>query len=676
MIWLASFPRAGNTFFRNVLYEVYGIESSTFHREPGRAVDENYEQYQVVKTHLLPNQLEPSSPDIKSVYIIRDGRDSLVSIAHHRKDIIEPGSDFYNNLLEAILALGGSFFGGWSENVRQWTERADVVIRFEDLVKDPIPEVEKLRAIMDLPEPQLDKLPTFKDLKFGNPKYGAGHGKNFNKDIRQKNFRKGKVGSYKEEMPAELEELFWQIHGGMMEQWNYTDASSSFIPNPNTYKVLIEVSKIFTRDNDGVKRYLIELIEHLLLILQHKPNWQVDFFYQNKIKSIQSLRADIEEKGLSNFNVLEQLEEEHNIERVKLHEYESGLLGLKARIKETLPGWLYAGLSYPYRKGPFRAMLRISRELTSKKKAIEIRNANIERFNSYDLIHVPLPQHLVHVSHLDTRFLVTVHDLTHKLLPEFHKEDNIRLAEKGMSLMLKKKADMLAISGATRKDLLDNYKVTEEKIHLVLEAASKGKFNRDQRKRSLAPVREKYNLPEGTFLLCLSTLEPRKNLPNTIKAFLKLIAEYPELEAQLVICGKKGWKIDELFENESLQSDRIHFTGFVDDDDLPLLYAHARALCYVSHYEGFGLPLLEAMSCGTPVIYGNNSSMPEVAGEGGLPADANQVDEIKNQMYRLLSDDALHQEKARLAWEHANTFSWLKAALQTLKVYEKIIDRS
>ncbi|HRW76650.1 MAG TPA: sulfotransferase domain-containing protein, partial [Saprospiraceae bacterium] len=99
MIWLASFPRSGNTFFRNVLYEVYGIESSTYHQEANYPLEADYDQFDVVKTHLLPSQLVPADPRIKKVYIVREGRDALVSIAHHRKDIVQPGTDYYLNLL-------------------------------------------------------------------------------------------------------------------------------------------------------------------------------------------------------------------------------------------------------------------------------------------------------------------------------------------------------------------------------------------------------------------------------------------------------------------------------------------------------------------------------------------------------------------------------------------------
>jgi len=205
MIWLASFPRSGNTFFRNVLFDVYGIESSEFHMETDKKVLKDFASY--------------------PVYIIRDGRDALVSIAHHRKDIVAPGSNYYKNLAEAILARGGSFFGGWSVNVEKWTNKADIVIRYEDLIKDPIGQIERLREIMELPEPKLEKLPTFQSLKKGTPQYGSG-GKKLKRTEQKieranKFFRRGVAGSYKDEMPKIFQLLFWLKNRKQMKANNY-----------------------------------------------------------------------------------------------------------------------------------------------------------------------------------------------------------------------------------------------------------------------------------------------------------------------------------------------------------------------------------------------------------------------------------------------------------------------
>ncbi len=225
MIWLASYPRSGNTFFRIVLHEVYGIESSTFHLESRYPVDPDYDKYPVVKTHLLPGQLVPRDPDIPAVYLVRDGRDALVSMANQRVDLIDSASDFRQNLKEAILAEGGSYFGGWSRNVSEWLKRAAVVIRFEDLIRDPVSSIERIRPLLDLPTPDLSRVPTFRDLKSREFKYGSGIEHGFSEDRRKKmldkNFRRGKVGSWRDEMPEDLHRLFWELHGAAMKVLGY-----------------------------------------------------------------------------------------------------------------------------------------------------------------------------------------------------------------------------------------------------------------------------------------------------------------------------------------------------------------------------------------------------------------------------------------------------------------------
>ncbi len=224
MIWLASFPRSGNTYFRNILYEVYGIESSSYHTTNGIVDLPEYETFQVVKTHMLPSQLPEKYKNAKSVYLVRDGRDALVSIAHHRKDIVVPGSNYYKNLLEAVLARGGSFFGGWGGNVEEWSLQADLVIKYEDLIKNPIKELEKVNKIMDLPEPKVDKLPSFADLKNGTPKYGTekkNQDKMAKKELSKKFYRRGIAGSYKDELPYIFRILFWLKNRKQMKKLNY-----------------------------------------------------------------------------------------------------------------------------------------------------------------------------------------------------------------------------------------------------------------------------------------------------------------------------------------------------------------------------------------------------------------------------------------------------------------------
>ena len=222
MVWLVSYPRSGNTFVRNILYHVYGMESSVYHNLPGRKVPDNFSLSPFVKTHLLPGQLPENLQDAPAVYIVRDGRDAIVSEAWHRKNFHAPRSRVRHTMLEAILAHRGTYFGGWSTHVQQWMPKAAVIIRFEDLRTDPIAQVERLRSIIALPEPDIGRLPTFESQKTGAPKYGQVEGSGRNRAF----FRKGRAGGWREEMPRWQQHAFWRYHGPVMEAVGYRQDGS------------------------------------------------------------------------------------------------------------------------------------------------------------------------------------------------------------------------------------------------------------------------------------------------------------------------------------------------------------------------------------------------------------------------------------------------------------------
>lgn len=222
--WLASFPRYGNTFFRNILFYVYGVKSSSCHWSTKKSALKSFDRYDVVKAHLLPDELVPGNPDIPAIYLVRDARDSLLSLAHHRSDIVLQVSDFSTNLYEATVAWQNSFFGGWSYNVNSWLESASGVIRFEDLIRDEKAVFKQVEQVIPLPKANWENLPSFKEMKFGNPRY---HGQ-----VLKKFFRKGKSGSWKYEMSQEKLELFWHFHGDTMERLGYRRASALVPQNP------------------------------------------------------------------------------------------------------------------------------------------------------------------------------------------------------------------------------------------------------------------------------------------------------------------------------------------------------------------------------------------------------------------------------------------------------------
>lgn len=668
MIWLASFPRSGNTFFRNILFEVYGLESSTFHREENYPMDENYAAYPFVKTHLLPDQLPEEHRAAPKVYLVRDGRDALVSLAHHRKDIIEPGTDFYTNLLEATLALGGSYFGGWSENVKQWTAEADVVIRYEDLIEDPLGEVEKLRKIIALPEPKQERLPTFEKLKFGQPQYGSGATFLAREEevaaLARKNFRKGKAGSWKQEMPTELLTLFYELHGAVLKGYNYSrDDNEGHFLHP--VRVLMEANKLSDATMDGVRRYQVELLQALRALQVKLPDTlTVDCMIGDAIKPLEAVIDMVNKEAATGAE--NEVTDEGLLQGEPPSGYENTLLQFKGWLANHLPLAIYEPMRRLYTKSPARSMLNW---LSITVRRIRSRAERQQIIQSYDLVHIPLPQNYFFVKQFRLPVVGTVHDLTHLIFPEFHEKHNIKLSEAGMRFLRKTSARMIAVSRATKRDIHAHYDIPDDHVQVVYEAANGDLFNPVKLPERLQQVRSRYHIPEGPYLVSLSTIEPRKNLANTLAAFLELKSAGGFEDLTFVVCGKRGWKVNTLYDESHPHAASIHFTGYVADEDLAAIYSGARALCYVAHYEGFGLPPLEAMLCGTPVLYGDNSSMPEVVRDGGIGVDAGSIEAIRAGMEQILRADEAALRKTAL--RRARGFSWLRTAYETFLTYQQ-----
>ena len=440
--------------------------------------------------------------------------------------------------------------------------------------------------------------------------------------------------------------------------------------SPRPRRVLIEANKLLMPGNDGVKRYLTELLDSLAMLEQKLfPEWEIDLYVLggNPIK----LRERREELHRTNTVAGQEKERiEKKIEAIKKRRpFEVRMLQAKEKVRDSLPGWIYQLLIRAYERLPIRYLFLLYRKAVTRRE----NRALAAIFDRYDLIHIPLPQNFHYLQNVRGKFLLTVHDLTHKHFPGFHTADNAAQAEEGMQQAMRKNAHILAVSEATKADVMQEYPVDADRIHVVYEACNHDQFRPHKGRERLKTVLEKYRLPDCRYFLALSTLEPRKNLLNTIKAFEALVAECADENLALFICGKKGWKTDGLLKKEHVADKNIFFTGFVAEADLPVLYSHALALCYVSFYEGFGLPPLEAMACGATVIYGGNSSMPEVIGDAGLPADPGDAGDIKTQMKILLQDEKMRVLLSEKALMRARQFSWMKAARETLRVYERMM---
>lgn len=270
--------------------------------------------------------------------------------------------------------------------------------------------------------------------------------------------------------------------------------------------------------------------------------------------------------------------------------------------------------------------------------------------------------------------IITIYDLSFILFPErLHPLRRLYLRW-GTRYSARKAQRVIAISASTKRDIVKLVGVAESKVDVVLCGVDED-FQPLENHRVLDDFRRKRHLPEQ-MILFVGTIEPRKNLITLLRgyALLRKKVQLPPL----VIGGAKGWHHQEVFsvaEELGLQEDII-FPGYIPQEELPLWYCAADFFIYPSLYEGFGLPPLEAMACGTPVIISNTSSLPEVVGEAGILVDPENAEQIAEAMQRVLADNDLRAEMRRRGLNRAREFSWQKAAQETVKVYEQAMTDS
>jgi glycosyltransferase involved in cell wall biosynthesis len=226
---------------------------------------------------------------------------------------------------------------------------------------------------------------------------------------------------------------------------------------------------------------------------------------------------------------------------------------------------------------------------------------------------------------------------------------------------------IIAVSEATKKDLVKVMKVSPKRIKVIHEAVDQ-KIFRKQPESKINLVRKKYGLAKDYFIY-VGTIQPRKNLVRLIEAFSKM----PSKKYDLVLAGKPGWLYDEIYQAPKKfgVEERVKFLGFVDTEDLTSLYSGALSFVFPSLYEGFGLPILEAMACRLPVLTSNTSSMPEVSGSRAILVDPKNVEDIAKGLNLLSRNEKLRTELANKGWEWSKSFSWEKTARETLKVLEE-----
>jgi len=275
-----------------------------------------------------------------------------------------------------------------------------------------------------------------------------------------------------------------------------------------------------------------------------------------------------------------------------------------------------------------------------------------------------------------TPSLLTVHDLSFLRYPQGAHPALLAWLSRAVPRGLRRARHVLADSESTRADLIELMGIPAGRI-TVIGAGVEERFRPVTDAMTLADVRTRYHLPDR-FILGVSTLEPRKNFTGLIAAFGQLVTasgwSSSVADLHLVIAGGKGWLYDDIFAAAAASParDRIHFAGFVADEDLPALYTLAELFAFPSHYEGFGIPVLEAMACGTPVVCADNSSLPEVAGDAALLVEAADADALSGAMHELLMDVALRQTLIERGLKQAKRFTWEGAARRLLAVYQSV----
>lgn len=270
--------------------------------------------------------------------------------------------------------------------------------------------------------------------------------------------------------------------------------------------------------------------------------------------------------------------------------------------------------------------------------------------------------------------VITIYDLTALLFPEYHTARNRELQER-KHLFAQGGADVvIAISEATKRDVVTHLNVPAERVQVVyggVEAAMRPIEDSEVLARALAPL----GLDPGGYILHVGTIEPRKNLVRLVEAYSLAREAARSAFPRLALVGAKGWDFEEVFERvEALGlQDQVLFTGRVGRDLLPFVYNGAVLFVYPSLYEGFGLPVLEAMACGVPVIASNVSSLPEIVGEAGVLVDSTETEQLANMIAGLLGDRERRLELRAVGLERAGRFSWQRAARETLKVYDRCL---
>lgn len=291
-----------------------------------------------------------------------------------------------------------------------------------------------------------------------------------------------------------------------------------------------------------------------------------------------------------------------------------------------------------------------------------------KRFSPHALYHEPGFAALPYAGPM----VMTVYDLSCFDHPDMHPAERVRLVEQHMPASLARAERIIVISEATGRALHTRFNIPTERIRRTYLAADACFHPRSA--AAVAPVIAGFSLQAGAYVLSVGTLEPRKNLPALFAAYAGLPATLRR-QFPLVVAGMKGWQENAAlrFAAPLLQKGELRLLGYVSDDILPFLYAGAAAFVYPSRYEGFGLPPLEAMAAGIPVITSNQTSLPEIVGDAGVMVDPDDVDGLRENLRQLLENRTYASDLGQRGLLRSRLFSWSRCISETKSVYEEIL---
>jgi glycosyltransferase involved in cell wall biosynthesis len=344
----------------------------------------------------------------------------------------------------------------------------------------------------------------------------------------------------------------------------------------------------------------------------------------------------------------------------------------------AMPPWLFYGTSWEQeiRRTAFPG----TREINGAIKRMLPSPHLVTRFLKQGCFSMGVQRHRIGLYHepayLAFRFrgptVVTVHDLSWVRHPETHPADRVREMNRLMPWVVERASHVVVDSEFVRQEVIDHYGVRKDRVTTALLGVSP-EF-RPMGVHECAPVLTQLGLQAGRYLLAVGTLEPRKNLTTVIAAFAQL-PDAVRRNYPLIIVGMNGWGMDRFSASlrHLIDAGEVRMLGYVPQSDLPALYAGARLFVYPSLYEGFGLPPLEAMACGVPVIASHRASLPEVVGDAGLLVEPLDDAGIAQHIRMLIDDDARHAALSAAGIARSRDFTWRKFALEILAIYGKVL---